>query len=243
MVATGNAQEETRVGRRKGRAKRSGWRTLGEYTMVIVVALVLSALIRAFIMQAFWIPSSSMEDTLQVGDNVVTSRLTPAVFDLERGDVIVFSDTQGWLPPAQKKQGAAKYLNDALVFVGLRPAGGTQHLVKRLIGLPGDRVKCCNAQGQLEVNGKSVAEPYLAPGADNRLLPFDVTVPENHLWVMGDNRNYSADSRVHLQDGKMPFVNVNDVVGRAKFIAWPVSHWSDPNHNEVFAGVPNAKQK
>ena len=176
-------------------------------------------------MQAFWIPSSSMEDTLQVGDNVVVSRLTPRLGGIERGDVVVFKDTEGWLPPAPVKQGFDKVADNVLTFTGLRPASGEQHLVKRVIGVGGDHVSCCDPEGRLQVNGTSINEPYLAPYSDNTTIPFDVTVPDGHLWVMGDNRNHSADSRAHIGGPESEFVAVKDVVGKVFWITWPIDHW------------------
>lgn len=208
-----------------------------EWGLIIVLALVLSSFVRAFLMQAFWIPSSSMEDTLQVGDNVVVSRLTPRLGGIERGDVVVFKDTEGWLPPAPEKQGFDRVADNVLTFTGLRPASGEQHLVKRVIGVGGDHVSCCDPEGRLQVNGTSINEPYLAPYSDNTTIPFDVTVPDGHLWVMGDNRNHSADSRAHIGGPESEFVAVKDVVGKVFWITWPIDHWGNPTSNGPFDKV------
>lgn len=209
-----------------------------EWVLIIVLALILSSFVRAFLMQAFWIPSSSMEDTLQIGDNVVVSRLTPKLNDIERGDVVVFRDSEGWLPPGPEKEGFGKAVENVLTFTGLRPASGEQHLVKRVIGVGGDNVACCDPEGRLQVNGTSIDEPYLAPYSDNTAIPFNVTVPEGHLWVMGDNRNHSADSRAHLNGPESEFVAEDDVVGRVFWITWPFNHWGNPTSNDSFDQVP-----
>lgn len=220
---------------------RSWYMRIGEYAVILVVALVISAAIRLFLVQAFWIPSGSMEDTLAVGDNVLVSRLTPTVSDIERGDVVVFHDELQWLNAPAEQVGLKRYLHSALVFIGLRPAEGDQHLVKRVVGLGGDHVVCCDSSGLLQINGQSVHESYLKPGSDNALQPFDVTVPEGKLWVMGDNRNHSADSRAHMSEALGPFIDEEAVVGRVFVVSWPVKHWSNPNNNEVFALVPDAQ--
>ncbi|MDO5049723.1 MAG: signal peptidase I [Actinomycetaceae bacterium] len=229
------SKEADRTIRRRTRRVRGS--RFFEWTMIIVLALALSSFVRAFLMQAFWIPSSSMEETLQIGDNVVVSRLTPRFFDIERGDVVVFRDAEGWLPPPEEKRGVSKVVDRALTFTGLRPASGEQHLVKRVIGVGGDTVSCCDPEGKIQVNGVPISEPYLAPGADNTRIPFEVTVPEGHLWVMGDNRNRSADSRVHLEDAPSAFINQDDVVGRVFWITWPVNHWGNPTSNDPFDAV------
>ncbi|MDO5034178.1 MAG: signal peptidase I [Actinomycetaceae bacterium] len=208
-----------------------------ELFLILVLAILLSSALRAFLVQAFWIPSSSMEDTLQVGDNVLVSRLTPGVFDLERGDVVVFRDANEWLGDPPEKTGAAKFFQSALEFTGLRPASGEQHLVKRVIGVGGDTIECCDDGGRLLVNGTPIDEPYLAPGSDNSLQPFKVTVPDRHLWVMGDNRNHSADSRAHMVIPDLAYVDENDVVGKVFFVSWPFDHWSNPTNNEPFEAV------
>lgn len=210
-----------------------------EWASVVAIALTISLLIRTLLFQAFWIPSSSMEETLQIGDNVAATPLAPMVGDIERGDVVVFQDTLGWLPPPPERSGLRKYFNEGLVFLGLRPAPGDQHLVKRVIGLPGDHVTCKAGDNHVYVNGVAINEPYLAPGSNNGAVPFDITVPAGHLWVMGDNRNHSADSRMHPSS---PFVPISAVVGKVVWVTWPVSHWSNPTDNDAFDAVPESAQ-
>lgn len=221
----------------ESRKKTTAWGRVREVLLILVFALILSSFLRAFLVQAFWIPSSSMEDTLQIGDNVLVSRLTPGPFTLERGDVVVFRDANGWLQPVADRGGVAGAIDKALVYTGLRPASGDQHLVKRVIGVGGDTVECCDDGGRLRVNGQSISEPYLKAGSDNSVQPFSVTVPTGHLWVMGDNRNHSADSRAHMTIPDLAFVDVNDVVGKAIWVSWPFAHWSDPTDNSPFQSV------
>ncbi|NKX52038.1 signal peptidase I, partial [Arthrobacter deserti] len=185
---------------------------LREIGLIIGVALVLSFLIKTFLFRAFFIPSTSMEETLEVDDRIFVNLLVPEPFALSRGDVVVFRDDLGWLPSngAQPRQ---NWFQQALTFVGLLPDSSQQHLVKRVIGMGGDRVVCCDAEGRISVNGQPLTEPYLAPGSDNERIPFDVTVPEGKLWVMGDNRNHSADSREHRQEPSHGFVDAKSVEG------------------------------
>jgi signal peptidase I len=198
----------------------------GEVLVVLSMALLLSLLIKTFLVQAFFIPSTSMENTLLVGDRVLVSKLTPGVFELHRGDVVVFKDPGGWLTaeqsaPPEDTGGLGGTLRNALSFVGLLPQDAGEHLIKRVIGVGGDHVQCCDAQGRIQVNGAAVDETaYLIPGVAPSDKQFDVTVPYGYLWVMGDNRPVSADSRLHraLNNGMVP---VHDVVGKAFVIVWP----------------------
>jgi signal peptidase I len=190
-----------------------GFRFVRDVVIVVVLALVASFLIRSYVVRSFFIPSASMQNTLLVGDRVIVYELVPGVMPLQRGDVVVFQDPGGWLTATEG--------ND---------------LIKRVIGLPGDHVSCCDAAGHLTVNGHAVDEPYavVQPGQTAVSGPFDVTVPAGHIWVMGDNRYNSADSRVH---GPVP---ESDIVGRAVVITWPVSRWSWlSRHGESWDGVPN----
>ncbi|MDO5061094.1 MAG: signal peptidase I [Actinomycetaceae bacterium] len=213
-----------------------------EYAIILVIALTISAFIRAFLFQAFWIPSGSMKNTLEIGDSVAVSRLTPRFFDIQRGDVVVFHDSQSWLTPHAEQQSSFYWVTKPLEFLGLRPESSEQFLVKRVIGTPGDNVICCNSLDQLLVNGKPISEPYLAEGSYNSLQPFNITVPAGKLWVMGDNRNNSADSRAH-QDVNGGMVNIEDVVGKVFGVVWPYSHWKNPTNHEPFADIPSQPVK
>ncbi|WP_246104550.1 signal peptidase I [Rudaeicoccus suwonensis] len=211
-----------------------------ELSVVVVVALVLSLIVKTFLFQPFWIPSGSMENTLVPGDRVIVSKLTPGVFSLKRGDVIVFKDPGGWLDtPVQKHSGLSGLLIEGLQFVGLYPAGD-DHLIKRVIGLPGDHVRCCNAAGQITVNGVGLNEPYIYPGGGTDQVQFNITVPPGDVWVMGDHRGDSADSRFHDNGtGATGSVPEKDIVGRAVAIVWPLDRMSWlSNFSSTFDRVP-----
>jgi signal peptidase I len=216
-----------------------------EIVVVLGMALLLSLLIKTFLVQAFFIPSSSMENTLLIGDRVLVSKLTPGVFDLHRGDVVVFKDPGGWLTaergqPAAQEGGVGGTVRNALSFVGLLPQDAGEHLIKRVIGVGGDHVVCCDAKGRITVNGVPIDETsYLLPGAAPSDKGFDVTVPYGYLWVMGDNRPVSADSRLHraLNNGMVP---LHDVVGKAFVIVWPFDRAGGlGTPGQVFARVPD----
>ena len=210
-----------------------------EVATVVLVAIVLSFLIKTFLFRAFYIPSESMVSTLDVNDRIFVNLLVPEPFALERGDVVVFRDTQGWLAPAvSKPAGPFTWVQDGLTFIGLLPDNSEQHLVKRVIGLPGDHVVCCDAGGRLMVNGAPLEETYINPAEVPQIRDFDVVVPEGKVWVMGDNRNHSADSRAHA-DTNGGFVDIADIEGRAAVIAWPFNRLGAlDNYPDVFRGVP-----
>jgi signal peptidase I len=200
--------------------------------------MVLSLLLKTFLVQAFSIPSESMEDTLLIGDRVLVSKLTPGPFALHRGDVVVFKDPGGWLGATMEGAGPDNPVLKAMTFVGLLPEDYGEHLIKRVIGLPGDTVACCDAAGRLTVNGTPVTEPYLRPGNVPSEEKFSVPVQPDNLWVMGDNRSQSADSRAHrwVNDGQVP---EEEVVGKAFLVAWPPSRFGGVNDPPgVFAKVP-----
>ncbi|HSU46940.1 MAG TPA: signal peptidase I [Arthrobacter sp.] len=234
---------------RRNRASKAGGRSPGnpllgwlkEIATVVVIAVVLSFLIKTFLFRAFFIPSESMVNTLDVDDRIFVNLLVPEPFALSRGDVVVFRDTKGWLPPAPAKaQGPFTWVQDGLTFVGLLPDNTDQHLVKRVIGLPGDHVVCCDAGGKLTINGTAVNEAYINPAEVPQIRNFDVTVPEGKVWVMGDNRNHSADSRAHMETNG-GFVDLKDLEGKAAVIAWPLNRIKTlDNYPDVFRNVPAA---
>jgi signal peptidase I len=205
---------------------------LRDILLIILAALVISFLIKTFFIRSFYIPSDSMNDTLLTNDRIIVSLLTPGLTPLKRGDIVVFKDPGGWLteeaPPASTNPVTTSF-NDVLAFLGLSAPDSNDHLIKRVIGLPGDHVSCCNALGQLSINGVPIDEPYTKlPSGDSKAAPesFSVTVPKGHLWVMGDNRYNSADSALHhVQDPGHEYVPISDVVGRAVVISWPASRW------------------
>lgn len=230
--------------------RRSRGAFIRELAIVVVVALGLSFLVKTFVIQPFSIPSASMENTLITGDRILVSKFTPQHSDLHRGDVIVFSRPPTWGETTSNPNLFKRVVKDALIGVGVLP-GGPDHLVKRLIGLPGDHVVCCNAAHQITINGKAITETYLPPGTKSDSgaaagVPpkFNIVVPAGKVWVLGDNRGFSADSRYHDQgtggiDGTVP---IADVTGQVVAIAWPINRIGAlPNANSVFSDIPKPK--
>ncbi len=199
---------------------------LRELPGIVITALVISVLIKTFLVQAFYIPSGSMENTLLINDRVLVNKLADKPDEIHRGDVVVFRDPGGWLTGAQdgsSSTGVTGLVHRGLVFVGLAPAVGEEDLIKRVIGVGGDHVVCCNKVGKITVNGVALTETYLFPGDDPSADRFDVTVPKGKIWVMGDHRSVSEDSRAHNeQSGTSGFVPVPNVIGRAFTIVWPL---------------------
>jgi len=214
---------------------------------ILLAAIVISFLVKTFLIRSFYIPSQSMENTLVPNDRVIVSLLTPGLTPLQRGDVVVFQDPGGWLgsePLTAAPPSSA--LNDVLAFIGLAAPTDNDHLIKRLIGLPGDHVQCCNSLGQVTVNGVPLDEPYInLPAGITKSDPytFSVTVPKGDIWVMGDNRDESADSAYNDTQKKdvSPFVPIKDVTGQAVLISWPFNRWTFlGNYPVVFQNVPKA---
>ncbi|MET3205190.1 MULTISPECIES: signal peptidase I [unclassified Arthrobacter] len=212
---------------------------LKEVATVVVIAVVLSFLIKTFLFRAFYIPSESMVSTLDVNDRIFVNLLVPEPFSLSRGDVVVFRDTKGWLSTVpDEAKGPFTWVQDGLTFVGLLPDNSEQHLVKRVIGLPGDEVICCDDGGKLTINGSPLDEAYVNGAEVPQIRAFDVVVPEGKVWVMGDNRNHSADSRSHMESNG-GFVDLVDVEGKAAVIAWPLNRITVlDNYPAVFRNVP-----
>ncbi|MFF0837489.1 MULTISPECIES: signal peptidase I [unclassified Streptomyces] len=204
---------------------RSFWK---ELPILIGIALVLALLIKTFLVQAFSIPSDSMQNTLQQGDRVLVDKLTPWFGSKpERGEVVVFHDPDDWLAgePAPNPNPVQKVLS----WIGLMPSAEEKDLIKRVIGVGGDTVEC-NGTGPLTVNGKALNEPYVYPGntpcsQDDQGGQFKVKVPAGYIWVMGDHRQNSRDSRYNQSDSHHGMVPVDKVVGRAIVRAWPINRW------------------
>ena len=199
--------------------------SLRELPILVVSALVLSIIVKTFLVQFFYIPSGSMENTLQVNDRVGVNKLGAIFSDIKRGEVVVFRDPAEWLSaPYDESKGLAKIVKDGLVFVGIMPDPAKQYLIKRVIGVGGDRVVCCSTSGKIEVNGIEVDEPYIYAGNKPSDSTFNVTVPKGFIWVMGDHRGASADSRFHTDDPNKGMVPLDKVTGRALFVIWPLKH-------------------
>jgi signal peptidase I len=187
---------------------------------LIAVAVVLVAAIRVLLVQSFVIPSSSMEPLLSVGDRVLVSRWDYRVGDVHRGDVIVFDGNGVFDPPAAPARSSPAALGRVVAGVLGAPVGERDY-VKRVIGLPGERVVCCDASGRITVDGGPLAEPYLERPGRASSVRFDIRVPPGRLWVMGDNRDDSGDSRAHLGDPGGGTVPLDHVVGRVMTVWWP----------------------
>lgn len=219
---------------------------LRDVLVIIVIAALVSFLVKTFVVRSFYIPSASMERTLLVNDRILVDELTPRWTGYQRGDVVVFEDPGGWLPtPVQEpsRPPLLDAIDGLLTLVGISTSDSEDHLVKRIVGLPGDHVVCCNALGQITINGAPVDElSYLdLPAGDTAASnePFDVTVPEGMLWLLGDNRDRSRDARAHQELPSGGFVPIDGVVGKAFLTTWPLDRFGlIDGHHEIFNGVP-----
>jgi signal peptidase I len=205
------------------------------------VALLLMVLVRGFLVQSFYVPSGSMEPAIEPGDRILVNKLVSGE-DLRRGDVVVFDGTDTFAvserDPHEDDGPIGRALAGAASLVGVDL--GEQDFVKRVVGLPGDHVVCCDEQGRISVNGAALDEGYLFPGDEPSDVTFDVTVPAGRLWVLGDHRSDSADSRAHLGDPGGGTVRVDDVVGRASATYWPLSRLGGIDGSSALASVRGA---
>lgn len=226
------------------RTRRSGiLGFLRDLVIILVVAFLVSFLLKTFLVRSFYIPSESMENTLQINDRILVNQLVPDVMEVQRGDIVVFKDPGGWLYPRSSTppQGFEKVLQ----AVGLAADTSHEYVVKRVIGVGGDRVECCDAQGRVMVNGVPLDESYIViPEGETRAskIDFDVTVPEGSVWVMGDNRYQSKDSRYNQDQPGKGFVPESEIVGRAFVLNWPLSRFTWLGAPEgTFTGVEEAR--
>lgn len=206
------------------------------------VALLVMMLVRGLVVQSFFVPSGSMEPTIEPGDRILVNK-TVDTEDLRRGDVVVFDGSHSFVGPSP-----TPYQSEGLIGRTLAGAAslfgvnlGEKDFVKRIVGLPGDRVACCDQQGRMTVNGTAVTEDYLPPKVRPSDVTFDVTVPADRLWVMGDNRSNSADSRAHLGDPGGGMVRLSDVVGRVWATYWPLSRVGGFETPPALSSIARAK--
>jgi signal peptidase I len=213
----------TRARRRRRRRRLSFW---VELPILVAIALLLAVVIKSFAIQAFWIPSGSMENTLRINDRVLVNKIVYHLRPIHRGDIVVFNGDGSWDPGTVPVQGNI-FQQFASGFASMFGFGNTGDiLIKRVIGIPGDHVACCDAEGRITVNGVPLNEgSYLYPGSAPSVARFNIVVPAGRLWVMGDNRFYSDDSRDHMDDPGGGTIPESAVIGRAFIIIWPPSHW------------------
>ncbi|MFD5214735.1 signal peptidase I [Microbacterium sp. NPDC058345] len=219
---------------------------LRDVLVIILIAALVSFVVKSFVVRSFYIPSGSMERTLLVNDRILVDELSPRWAGYERGDVVVFKDPGGWLPAAPQtpaRPPLIEAIDWVLTFVGISATDSQDHLVKRVIGMPGDHVVCCNALGQVTINGSPIDElSYLnLPDGDTAAsnTDFDVTVPADAIWVMGDNRDRSQDSRAHQDLPGGGFVPLENIVGRAFLTTWPLDRFGlIDTHDRVYRDVP-----
>lgn len=212
----------------KRQPRKQGWRFV---LLALVLAVAISGLVRSLWIDVYYIPSESMEPLLRTGDRILVSRTAFASEPIRRGDVVVFDGKGSFAPLSSGKGPLADAVSAAGQWFGL--TGSDTTYVKRVIGLPGDHVQCCDTGGHLTVNGQALEEPYLYPGDVPSLQKFDVVVPESRLWLMGDHRSRSADSRGLLGAPGGGMVPIDRVIGRPIQIVFPLDR---------FAGVPRATQ-
>ncbi len=221
VVPSEQSANQSDWGRASKRALFGTGRAVREVGIVLGTALILSILLRTFVFQLFYVPSESMLQTLQVGDKIVASKITMRLEGIHRGDVVVFHDPGGWLYAPVVQTGWRGTLTKVLTDVGFLPSNSGSDLVKRVVGVGGDEVKCCSPAGQLMVNGHALNESAYTVAPTNQ-VQFDITVPKDHVFVMGDNRPNSRDSRFHL-DVASGTVPLSELQGVVVFKLWP---WS-----------------
>ena len=210
------------------------------WPVVLGAGLVLMLLVRGLLVQSFYIPSASMEPTLRPADRILVNKIAVAS-SLQRGGLVVFDGTDTFADRAaadssDRSSAAGRALGAMASTLSIRI--NESDYVKRVVGLPGDHVLCCDEKGLLTVNGVAVNEPYLYPGDKPSDLAFDVTVPAERIWVMGDHRSDSADSRAHLGDPGGGMVALDDLIGRAGMVYWPPSRVGVLGAPDSLEGIP-----
>lgn len=209
---------------RKTKEQRSFWK---ELPILIGIALILAVVIKTFAVQAFYIPSGSMENTLQIGDRILVNKIVYHTRDIHRGDIVVFKVPDSWdaeVTYSEPTNPIAKAWHAVGGFFGIAPS--ETDYIKRVIGLPGDHVQSSGNGAPVLVNGHALSEQsYLFPGNTPSEQAFDIWVPKGSLWVMGDHRAESGDSRVHLDAPGHGSIPENRVIGRAFVVVWPMHSW------------------
>jgi signal peptidase I len=204
-----------------------------EFVLLTGLALGLAVVVKAFLAQMFFVPSEAMEPELIINDKLLVEKVSLwGDTGVQRGDVVVFRDPGGWLgrPPTLNA------VQKGLSLVGLYPSGG--HLVKRVVATGGDVVACCDEKGRVSVNGTALEERYLAPGVEPSEVEFEATVPEGRLWVMGDNRANSEDSRFHRGGPGGGSIPESAVVGKVWAVVWPFDRWKRLDTPATYGDVP-----
>ena len=217
---------------------RTLWAAVRELLITVGIALILSSLVRIFLFQVFYVPSASMEDTLLLQDRIVATKITKPFTDIKRGEIVVFKDPGDWLPEYESNR---NFFLHFLSVVGLLPSDAGDDLVKRVIGIGGDNIKCCSENGRILINGVELNdESFIKPEVETNQVEFEITVPEKRVFVMGDNRPDSRDSRFHLETayGTVPEKNI---VGVVNLRIWPFSRFSTLKIPESFNLIPDAK--
>lgn len=226
---------------KRERKPRSTARTWLDRLILVVAVWAIWAFITTFVVQPFRIPSGSMENTLRVGDRIVVAKWAPRFTDVKRGDVIVFKDPGDWTDPVPSGNAITGGIRKIAEVTHLSASGS--HLVKRVVGVGGDKVSCEGPGQKLTVNGVAITEPYLKSGVQPCQDKFSITVPKDKVWVMGDNRSNSADSRYHDDGtGRLGSVPVGDITGRGLAVVWPIGNIAGGHNDEdAFSKVPAAR--